>query len=173
MQTFAQDLRYAFRTFARRPASRPRLLSIALGIGANTAIFSVASALLLRPLRIRTPIGWSSSGTARPAWASPRTGSPRRNTSTSRPAHHGFEQVAIAIGGNDNLTGDGEPERVGTIRVSSNLLPMLGARAGARTAVHARGGRRQAPRPPPCSVTARGCAATAAIRRSVGTVHHR
>ena len=43
--------------------------------------------------------------------------------------HTGFEQVAIAIGGNDNLTGDGEPERVGTIRMSSNLLPMLGARA--------------------------------------------
>jgi hypothetical protein len=37
--------------------------------------------------------------------------------------------VAIAIGGNYNLTGKGEPERVGTIRVSSNLLPMLGMRA--------------------------------------------
>ncbi|HEX8812088.1 MAG TPA: ABC transporter permease, partial [Terracidiphilus sp.] len=43
--------------------------------------------------------------------------------------HHGFEQVAIAIGGNYNLTGHGEPERVGTIRVSSNLLPMLGQSA--------------------------------------------
>ena len=42
--------------------------------------------------------------------------------------HHGFEQVAIAIGGNYNLTGQGDPERVGVIRVSSNLLPMLGAR---------------------------------------------
>jgi predicted permease len=46
--------------------------------------------------------------------------------------HRGFEQVAIAIGGNYNLTGDGgEPERIGTIRVSSNLLPMLGVRAAA------------------------------------------
>jgi predicted permease len=43
--------------------------------------------------------------------------------------HHGFEQVAIAIGGNDNLTRNGEPERVGTIRISSNLLPMLGQSA--------------------------------------------
>ena len=42
--------------------------------------------------------------------------------------HGGFEQVAIAIGGNYNLTGDREPERVGVVRVSSNLLPMLGAR---------------------------------------------
>ena len=45
--------------------------------------------------------------------------------------HSGFEQLAIAIGGNSNLTGDGEPERVGTIRVSSNLLPMLGVGAAA------------------------------------------
>jgi predicted permease len=43
--------------------------------------------------------------------------------------HHGLEQVAIAIGGNYNLTSQGEPERVGTIRVSSNLLPMLGQTA--------------------------------------------
>jgi hypothetical protein len=40
--------------------------------------------------------------------------------------HHGFEQVAMAIGGNYNLTGEGEPEHVGVIRVSSNLLPMFG-----------------------------------------------
>ncbi len=43
--------------------------------------------------------------------------------------HHGLEQVALAIGGNDNLTGNGDPERVGTIHVSSNLLPMLGEKA--------------------------------------------
>ena len=42
--------------------------------------------------------------------------------------HTGFEDVAIAIGDNENLTGDGEPERIGAIRMSSNLLPMLGAR---------------------------------------------
>jgi predicted permease len=42
--------------------------------------------------------------------------------------HGGFEDVAIAIGANWNLTGGGEPERVGAIRMSSNLLPMLGVR---------------------------------------------
>ena len=41
----------------------------------------------------------------------------------------GFEHVAIAFGTNYNLTGNGEPERIGTIRISSNLLPMLGYRA--------------------------------------------
>ena len=125
-----QDARYAIRAFAHSPGfTAAAVLSLALGIGANTAIFSVASALLLRPLPYAIPSGWSSSGTVRPGWASRKTGSRPRSTSTSRPVITGFEQVAIAIGGNDNLTGGGEPERIGTIRVSSNLLPMLGARA--------------------------------------------
>ena len=51
MSTFAQDLRYAFRTFAGSPGfTLIAVLSMAIGVGANTAIFSVASALLLRPL---------------------------------------------------------------------------------------------------------------------------
>ncbi len=43
-------------------------------------------------------------------------------------SHRGFEELAIALGVNSNLFGDGEPARVGVIRVSPNLLPMLGAR---------------------------------------------
>src|SRR5215203_2091685 len=51
MHTLAQDFRYAFRTFARsRGFTAAAILSLALGVGANSAIFSVASALLLRPL---------------------------------------------------------------------------------------------------------------------------
>ena len=51
METFAQDVRYALRAFARTPVfTAAAVLSLALGVGANTAIFSVASALLLRPL---------------------------------------------------------------------------------------------------------------------------
>jgi putative ABC transport system permease protein len=51
----AQDLRYAFRSFAAtRGLTTAAVLSLALGIGANTSIFSVASSLLLRPI----PQGW-------------------------------------------------------------------------------------------------------------------
>jgi hypothetical protein len=101
-------------------------LSLALGIGANTAIFSVASALLLRPLPYmdasRLVILWNRS---------PGLGVAEDWFSTAqyfdiKTGHSGFEQVALAIGANYNVTGDGEPERIGTIRVSSNLLPMLG-----------------------------------------------
>ena len=128
MSTLARDLRYAFRAFAKSPGfTLAAILSLAIGIGANTAIFSITSALLLRPLPYkdadRLVILWNTS---------PGLGITRDWFSTAqyfdiKNNHHGFEQVAIAIGGNYNLTGDGDPERVGVIRVSSNLLPMLGA----------------------------------------------
>jgi predicted permease len=127
MGTVVQDVRYAVRGFLRAPGfTLAALLSVAIGVGANTAIFSVASALLLRPLPYRDAerltILWNRS---------PGLGITEDWFSTAqyfdiRNGHTGFDQVAIAIGGNYNLTGDGEPERIGTVRVSSNLLPMLG-----------------------------------------------
>jgi predicted permease len=127
MSTILQDARYALRGFVRTPGfTIAAVLSVAIGVGANTAIFSVASALLLRPLPYQDPgrlaILWNRS---------PGLGITEDWFSTAqyfdiRHGHSGLEQVAIAIGGNYNLTGDGEPERIGTIRVSSNLLPMLG-----------------------------------------------
>ena len=128
MSTLARDLRYAFRAFVRNPGfTAAAILSLAIGIGANTAIFSITSALLLHPLPYkdadRLVILWNTS---------PGLGITRDWFSTAqyfdiKNQHHGFEQIAIAIGGNFNLTGDGEPERVGVIRMSSSLLPMLGA----------------------------------------------
>ena len=123
------DLLLALRGFTRTPGfTAAAILSIAVGVGANTAIFSVASALLLRPLPYadadRLVILWNRS---------PGLGIAEDWFSTAqyfdiREGHAGFEDVAIAIGANWNLTGDGEPERIGAIRMSSNLLPMLGVR---------------------------------------------
>ena len=128
MQTLIADARYALRGFARSPGfTAAALLTLALGIGANTSIFSIASALLLHPLPYkdaeRLVILWNRSPGLNIAedWFSTAQYFDIKN------GHHGFEQIAIAIGGNYNLVGDGEPERIGVIRVSSNLLPMLGA----------------------------------------------
>jgi predicted permease len=129
MNSLAQDLRYAARGLLRTPGfTLAAVLSVAIGVGANTAIFSVASALLLRPLPYqdaeRLVLLWNRS---------PGLGITEDWFSTAqyfdiRTGHTGFEELAIAIGGNYNLTGGGEPERIGTIRVSSSLLPMLGVR---------------------------------------------
>jgi predicted permease len=129
MLALLQDVRLALRAFARTPSfTAAAVLSIALAVGANSAIFSVASALLLRPLPYadadRLAILWNRSpglGITED-WFSTAQYFDIRNGSRS------FDGVAAAIGANFNLTGGGEPERVGTIRMTSNLLPMLGVR---------------------------------------------
>ena len=130
MTSVLLDLRYSLRTLFKSPTfTLAAALSLAIGIGATAAVFSIVNALLLRPLPYKDPdrlaILWNRS---------PGLGITEDWFSTAqyfdiKNGHRGLEQVAIAIGGNYNLTGNGEPERVGTIRVSSNLLPMLGLRA--------------------------------------------
>ena len=130
MNTIILDLRHSIRTLRKSPTfTIAAVLSLAIGIGAAAAVFGIADTLLLRPLPYRDPdrlvILWNRS---------PGLGITQDWFSTAqyfdiKNNHRGFEQVAIAIGGNYNLTGKGEPERVGTIRVSSNLLTMLGTQA--------------------------------------------
>jgi predicted permease len=130
MSGLPPDVRDAIRALARAPAlAAAAILSVAIGVGANTTMFSVANALLLRPLPYadadRLVILWNRS----PGLGIAEDWFSTAQYSDIRTGHAGFEQVAIAIGGNDNLTGHGEPERLGTIRASSTLLQMLGARA--------------------------------------------
>ena len=130
MSGFGRDLGHALRGLARsRGFAASVVVSLAIGIGANAAVFSVASALLLRPLPYadaeRLVILWNRS---------PGLGIAEDWFSTAQyhdiqAAPRCFDELAIAIGANYNLTGGGAPERVGTIRASANLLPMLGARA--------------------------------------------
>jgi putative ABC transport system permease protein len=130
MRILLQDVRHALRLLAAAPAfTMAAVFSLAIGIGANTAIFSIVDGLLLHPLPYkdteRLVILWNRSPglDITEDWFSTAQYFDIKN------GHHGFEQVAIAIGGNYNLTGWGDPERVGAIRVSSNLLPMLGQQA--------------------------------------------
>src|SRR5215831_8359901 len=123
------DIRFALRALTKNVGfTLAAVLSLAIGIGANTSIFSVANGLLFRPLPYDNPdrlvILWNRSPGLNIAqdWFS------TAQYFDIKTSHHGLEQVAIAIGGSYNLTGRGEPERVGVMRVSSNLLPMLAVR---------------------------------------------
>ena len=129
MTTWVQDIRFALRSFAKNPGfTLAAVLSLAIGIGANSSIFSVANALLFRSLPYDSPdrlvILWNRS----PGLNITQDWFSTAQYFDIKAGHHGFEQVAIAIGGNYNLTGQGAPERVGVIRVSSNLFQMFGAR---------------------------------------------
>ena len=132
MNSLLKDLAFTIRGLSRSPGfTLAAVLSLMIGIGANTTIFSVTSALLFRPLPYkdadRLAILWNRSPglNITQDWFSTAQYFDIKNSSKS------FEDVAIAIGGVENLTGEGEPERIGAIHVSSNLLSMLGARAAA------------------------------------------
>src|SRR5574341_2507603 len=121
MRKLAQDLAYAIGSFVQTPVFTLAVLaSLAIGIGANTALFSVTSALLLRPLPYsdaeRLVILWNRSPglNITEDWFSTAQFFDVKNASRS------FEQVGIAFGISENLTGDGNPERVSVRRVSSN-----------------------------------------------------
>lgn len=130
MTSFFKDVKFAWRTFSRRPMYTAALvLTLALGIGANTAIFSVVNAVLLQRLPFADPdrlaVVWEDAK----ALGFPRnTPSPGNYNDWTReiPA---FESVAALAQRDFNLTGDGEPEQVHAARVTANLFSTLGVPA--------------------------------------------
>ncbi len=128
MENLWHDLVYGVRTLLKNPGfTAAAVLSLAIGIGANSAIFSVINALLLRPLPYqdaeRLVILWSRSpGLNIPQdWFSPG------QYLDVKTQNQVFEDTAIAIGGSFNFTGQGEPEHIDGARISSSLVPLLGA----------------------------------------------
>jgi hypothetical protein len=110
MSTLAKDVAYAVRMLAKSPGfALAAILSLAIGIGANTSIFSILDALLLRPLPYRDAerlvILWNRS----PGLNITEDWFSTAQYFDIKTGHHGFEQVAIAIGGNYSLTSRGEP----------------------------------------------------------------
>ena len=129
MHPILQDLRYAARMLRKNAAlTMVIVLSLAVGIGANTAIFSVVNALLLKPLPYPEPdrlaILWlRSPGIGIPQdWPSPG------QYMDIKAENHSFDELSISIGGSFNLTGLDRPERLEGMRTSSTLLDMLGAK---------------------------------------------
>ncbi len=127
MDAFWRDLRFAIRGLGRSPAfTTVAVLTLALGIGANTAIFSVVNAVLLRPLAYGDPdrlVALTSSFSARGETNVPASAPEINDYGREVDA---FEGVAGAWPININLTGTGEPERIAGAGVSPNFLRVLG-----------------------------------------------
>jgi putative ABC transport system permease protein len=128
METLLQDLRYGIRVLLKNPAfSGVAVLALSLGVGANTAIFSVVNALLIRPLAYRDSERlvrinhWESKSNSESAVSPP-------GFADYRDQSRGFESMsAISLGNSAlNFSEQGEPERLQATRVSANFFVTLG-----------------------------------------------
>ncbi len=136
MATLWQDIRYGFRTLLKKPGfAAITVLTLALGIGVNSAIFSVVNAVLLRPLpfaeadRLVYAEGLDFRDNTKGGSISPP------DFLDYREQTHTFERFAAFQPLSFTLTGEGEPERVTSARVSAGFFETLGVQpvAGGRT----------------------------------------
>jgi putative ABC transport system permease protein len=127
METLLQDLRYAFRLLLKSPVfTLISVVTLGLGIGANTAIFSVVNAILLRPLAFH-----DSSRIMLIAEKSkfPDPSVSYQNYIDWRDQSHSFESVEGMRSSTITLAGAGEPERLNARWVTAGLFPLLGVNA--------------------------------------------
>ena len=124
MQSFFGDLRFAARMLAKNPGfTLAAIVTLALGIGANVAIFTVTSALLLRPLPYRDPQGLVSLDVKS---KTTDFGGTLLRYELLRDHAQSFESIAAWANDNLNLTGRGEALQVPVARVSPNFFSTLG-----------------------------------------------
>jgi len=119
------DLKFAFRQLLKNPGfTAVAVLTLALGIGATTAIFSVVYAVVLRPLPFPDSERLVAVWTQTPQFDRlPMSAANHRDLKSQATV---FEEVGIlSRTANFNLTGDGEPERLAATRISASLFPLL------------------------------------------------
>lgn len=127
MNNLTQDIHYGLRSLRRQPVfTLVAVLSLALGIGANTAIFSLVNAVLLTPLQFSDPerlvMVWESA---------PEIGFPQGDVSAANFAdwkaqNQVFDDMAAISFRSFNITGDGEAEKVQAAGATANFFPLLG-----------------------------------------------
>ena len=129
MNTLFRDIRYGMQMLVKQPwFTAVAVLTLALGVGANSAVFSIVNSLLLNPLPYRDSerlaIIWSHSPGANvdKDWPSPGQFQAIKDNSSV------FEDIALVHGRSLNVGGLSNPARIGAIDASSNLLPLLGTK---------------------------------------------
>jgi predicted permease len=132
LDTLAGDVRYGLRMLARNPMfTAAGLLTLALGIGANAAVFSVVNSVLVRPLRYPKAEQLVALHQDAPGAAGLANSADGLNLSPSMYftyAEHNrtFQALGVWIAGTANVTGLAEPEQVRTVSVSDGVLEALG-----------------------------------------------
>jgi predicted permease len=125
VDTAARDLRYAARTLRKNPGfTVVAILTLALGIGANTALFSVVNGVLLNPLPYPHAEQLVTLHESKPNFETGSISYP--NFRDWQKDNHSFSSIAIARGYSYSLTGLGEAEQVQARFISSDFFPLLG-----------------------------------------------
>jgi putative ABC transport system permease protein len=127
MQTLLQDLRYGARMLLKKPGfTLIAIITLALGVGANTAIFSLVNVVLLKPLPFHEPerlvMLWEDAA----AIGFPRADVAPANFVDWKAQQSTFDGMATLDWKSFDLTGDGEPQKVASYGVTANLFPLLG-----------------------------------------------
>src|ERR1700730_11062523 len=127
MESLIRDIRYAVRSLLKRPGfAAIAVITLALGIGANTAIFSVVNAVLLRPLPFPDPdrlvMVWEDASFA----GFPRNTPAPANYADWKAQNRVFEDLAALDTRSFNLTGDGDPQKIQSFGATANFFPLLG-----------------------------------------------
>src|SRR5579863_5971904 len=127
METLLQDIRYGWRMLVRNPGfSAIAVLTLAIGIGASTAIFSVVDTVLLRPLPYQQPDKLVVVTESLPGMSADEIGVSAGEYQDYRDRNRSFSQVAAYESDGFNLTGVGRPLRVNAARLSASTFPLLG-----------------------------------------------
>ncbi len=127
MDTLLRDIKYSLRRLQKSPGfTAITVLTLALGIGANTAIFSVVNTILLRPLPYREPERLVTIDHFYPSLNDMRAPVSAHGFRDYRDKTQSFEAVAVETGWGVNLTGTGDPERIPGAKVSGDWFRALG-----------------------------------------------
>jgi putative ABC transport system permease protein len=127
MNSTWQDLRYGARLLLKQPGfTLVAVVTLALGIGANTAIFSLVHSILLRPLPYHEPDRLVRLIQASPNLGLTSWGVSQADFAAYRDQNRSFETVALFNSSGINLTGDGEPERLSMTSVTADFFKVLG-----------------------------------------------
>jgi predicted permease len=127
LESLVQDIRYGLRGLRKAPGfTAVATITLALGIGATTAIFSVVNTVLVRPLPYKDSDRLAQIHTITPKFPEFQLGNSKPAFDDMQSGIHAFEAMAIYQEKSANLTAPGAPEEIDTAAISADFMPLLG-----------------------------------------------